>query len=76
MGILYTAVVGLIAGWIYSNMKKQKSTMTRNLIVGVAGAIIGGFLFGLLGIGFWFIGDIVGAVIGVFILFWLIDKFF
>jgi len=77
MGILYTAIIGLIAGWLYTTyIKKQNSTLVKNLIIGVGGAIIGGLLFGILGIGLGLLGDIIGAIIGIFILFWIIDKFF
>ncbi len=76
MGIIYTIIIGLIAGTIYNKMQKKNNTILKTLIIGVAGAVIGGFIFSLLGIGLWFVGDIIGAVLGVFILFWIIDKFF
>lgn len=76
MSFLYTAIIGLIAGWLYSTYyKKEKSTLVRNLVIGIIGAIIGGFLFGLIGLG-GLIFDIIGAFIGIIILFWVIDKFF
>lgn len=77
MGFLYMAIVGLIAGWLYTTyVKKQKSSLVKNLIIGIVGGIIGGFVLGLFGIGGGFIIDILGAVLGVVILFWIIDKFF
>lgn len=77
MGILYAAIIGLIVGWLYTTyIKKQKSSLIKNLVIGVVGGIIGGFLLGLLGLGGGIIIDIIGGVIGVMVLFWVIDKFF
>jgi len=76
MGIIYTIIIGLIAGTIYSRIEREENSISKNLVIGIAGAVIGGLLFDLLGIGFWFIGDIAGGVLGVFILFWVVDNFF
>jgi uncharacterized membrane protein YeaQ/YmgE (transglycosylase-associated protein family) len=51
MGILAWIILGGIAGWLASIIMKtnaQQGVIT-NIIVGVVGAFIGGFLFSLLG---------------------------
>lgn len=75
MGILYTAIIGLVIGWIWTTyIQKQSSNLLKNLILGVAGAILGGILFGFLGGGI--ILDILGGLVGVAIILWVVDKFF
>lgn len=51
MGILLWIIFGAIAGWIASVLMKTNSsqgTMT-DIILGVVGAVVGGFLMGLVG---------------------------
>ncbi len=52
MGLLSWLIVGLIAGWLASQvMKGGGSGLVGDIVVGVVGALIGGFLAGnLLGI--------------------------
>lgn len=44
MGLLATIVVGLIAGWLASQIMKAKTGLTVNLILGVVGSILGGWI--------------------------------
>jgi uncharacterized membrane protein YeaQ/YmgE (transglycosylase-associated protein family) len=51
MGIIFWIIFGAIAGWIASVVMKTDSsqgTMT-DVIMGVIGAVVGGFLMGLVG---------------------------
>lgn len=50
---------------------KDEGSLLRNIIVGVVGGWLGGFLLGLIGLGLGFIGSIAGACL----LLWLIKKF-
>ena len=51
MGLLWFALIGLAAGWLAGQiMKGGGFGLVGDLVVGVVGAILGGFLFGLLGI--------------------------
>lgn len=45
MGILSCIVVGIIAGWLAEQVSNREHGLLTNLIVGVIGALIGGFLF-------------------------------
>ena len=48
--------------------------LVGNLIVGVVGAFLGGFLFSLLGLtGYGFVGSLVTAIVGACVLLWLIS---
>ncbi len=79
MGILSWAILGLIAGalakWIMPG--KDPGGIVVTMLIGIAGAMIGGFLATLLGAG----GvsgmnfrSIVVAVVGALILLWIYRK--
>ena len=70
MGLLGWVVFGGLAGWIASALMKERQGCFMNVIVGIIGAVVGGFLFSLIGgvgvTGFniWsFIVAIIGAVV-------------
>ena len=72
VGLFMMLVIGLIAGWIAEKVTSSDHGIFTNLIVGVIGAFIGGFLAGLLDIpliGFW--RTLIAAAIGAVILLWL-----
>jgi uncharacterized membrane protein YeaQ/YmgE (transglycosylase-associated protein family) len=47
-----------------------------NIIVGIAGAIIGGWVFGLLGISAsGILGSLITALVGAILLLWIISLF-
>ena len=74
MGILIFIAIGLLAGWIGSMIMRGRGLgLLGNLIVGVLGALLGGFLFGLFGFAtsnIWW--TLLAAVIGSVILLFLI----
>jgi uncharacterized membrane protein YeaQ/YmgE (transglycosylase-associated protein family) len=45
MSILAWIVVGLIAGWLAERITGRNHGLLTNLIVGIVGAFVGGFLF-------------------------------
>jgi uncharacterized membrane protein YeaQ/YmgE (transglycosylase-associated protein family) len=51
VGIIGWIVIGIAAGWIAEKVMKRNHGLLTNLIVGVVGAFIGGFLASLLGVG-------------------------
>ncbi|HZP77082.1 MAG TPA: GlsB/YeaQ/YmgE family stress response membrane protein [Pseudolabrys sp.] len=74
MGIIIWIVIGLIAGWLATQILGGRGSLLHNLAVGLVGAIVGGFLFRQLGVMAMpgFIGDLIVATIGavVFLLVW------
>ena len=71
MSILFWIIVGIIAGWIAEKIMGRNDSLIMNLVIGVVGAIVGGWiiggLFGLNTEGGW-IGSILVAVVGAVIL--------
>src|ERR1039457_3953455 len=45
MGILAWIIIGLIAGWLATQILGGRGGLFYNLAVGLVGAIVGGFLF-------------------------------
>jgi len=72
-GLLYTVIVGLIAGWLAGQvMKGGGYGVLVDIILGILGGILGGWVFGLLGLhAGGLIGRMVVAFIGAVILVWL-----
>ena len=73
-GIIAWLVVGLVAGWLAGRvMKGSGYGIAVDLIVGLVGAVIGGFVFGLLvtgDVGFW--GSIAVAFAGACLLVFIV----
>ena len=74
MGIVSWLIFGAIAGWLASLIAGENAEQgwLGNIVVGIVGAVIGGFLYGLLtGDGFrfgWSIGSFIVAVVGALVL--------
>lgn len=48
MGIIAWIVVGIIAGWLAEQVTGRDDSLVANLVIGIIGALVGGFLFGRL----------------------------
>jgi len=72
--LLLFLVIGLIAGWLASRiMRAGPFGIVGDLIVGVVGAFIGGWLFGLLGISAGgILGSLVTALVGAIFLLYVL----
>jgi uncharacterized membrane protein YeaQ/YmgE (transglycosylase-associated protein family) len=51
MGILLWIVFGAIAGWIASMIVKSQQGILLDIVVGIVGALIGGWIMSVLGYG-------------------------
>lgn len=73
-GFLTFLLVGALAGWLSGLIAKGRGFgLAGNVIVGVIGAFLGGFAFGLLGISaHGFLGQLIFAVVGALVFVWLL----
>jgi uncharacterized membrane protein YeaQ/YmgE (transglycosylase-associated protein family) len=75
-GLLWWIIVGLIAGWLAGKvMRGSGFGVLMDIVIGIVGSLIGGFLFGRLLGGFLFgglIGSVLVAFIGAVIFLWLV----
>ena len=73
MGVIAWIIIGLVAGWLATQILGGRGGLLYNLAVGLVGAVVGGFLFEKLRLevvpDFWgLITATIGAVI--FLLIW------
>lgn len=73
MSIIGWLIIGAVAGWIASMIlgRNQQMNWLENIIVGIVGALVGGFLYGLLADSDWdssfSIGTLLVAIVGAVI---------
>lgn len=72
-GLIWWIIVGLVAGWAAGKiMKGSGYGPLVDIALGIVGAVIGGFLLGLVGIqSSGLIGSILVAIFGAVFLIWL-----
>lgn len=77
MGILSWIIVGLISGWLAEQITGREHGLLKNILVGIVGALVGGFLFtGLMGFHYargLNLATIFVATIGAILFLWGLD---
>ncbi len=78
MSFVSFVLIGLVAGWLAGKLFRGRGFgLTRNLIVGVIGALIGGIIFDQLGVHN--IGGTIGslgmAIVGALVLLFILSLF-
>ena len=82
MGIIIWLAIGLAAGIVAKAVtpQQEKGGWVSSIGIGIVGAIVGGFLAGILGLSNIFgnniISDLVVAVAGAILVLWLYHKYF
>ncbi len=77
MGIIMWIVFGAIVGWLASIITKSKGGLIRNIIVGLIGAMLGGWIgsfFGLGSVDEFTVEGFLVAVGGAVLLIWILKK--
>jgi len=77
MDIIIFLAIGAAAGWLAGTlMKSGSSDVIRNVVLGVIGAFVGGFLFKLLGLsaGGGLVGSIITATVGAALVIFIASK--
>lgn len=70
LNLILWVVFGAIAGWIAAKIMGGGNTLLTNIVLGIVGAIVGGFIAGALGIkydGGFSIESLLVAVVGAII---------
>ena len=73
MDWIYLLIVGALAGWLGSLLfKGSGSGLIMNILLGIVGAIVGGWIFQKLNITVGgFTGSVITAAVGAFVVLWL-----
>ena len=74
VGWIAAIIIGGIAGWLAEQFMKSQMGMLMNIILGIVGAAIASWLFGLVGISFgpgW-LGYLIAGFIGAVLLIWIV----
>jgi len=74
MNLLWFLIIGIAAGWLAGQLMKGGGYgLIGDLVIGVIGAFLGGWLFGALGIAAGgLIGSLITATIGAVLLLFLV----
>ena len=77
LDIIYFIIIGGVAGWLAGKIIKGSGYgLLKNILIGIVGAILGGWSFRLLNIeiygGFW--GSLLTATLGSLLLLWILGK--
>ena len=79
MGIIAWIIIGGIAGWVASKIMKTDAQqgIILNIVVGIVGALLGGFLLGLFGMdmeGAGLIASFLTALLGACVLLFVVKA--
>jgi uncharacterized membrane protein YeaQ/YmgE (transglycosylase-associated protein family) len=69
-------IIGAVAGWLAGNIMKGRGFgLVGNIVVGIIGSLIGGFLLGGLLSSLGLIGSLITAVVGAVLLLFVVGLF-
>lgn len=75
-GLIAWVLIGLVAGWLASAIMRRKGSIIGYALLGMVGAIIGGVLFSLIGLGGAenLLGSIVVATVGAVLVLAIVGR--
>ena len=75
MGLIYLVIIGAIAGYVATRIMHIRTNPMVTIGIGIAGALVGGFILqgivGVLGL----LGGVIGAVLGALVVIWAYQAF-
>ena len=74
--LIYRIIIGIVAGWLAGKIMRGRGFgLLGDLVIGIVGAVLGGFLFGILGIGSYnLVGSLVVATVGAVLLLYIVRR--
>jgi uncharacterized membrane protein YeaQ/YmgE (transglycosylase-associated protein family) len=77
MSLLLEIAIGILAGFLAGQIMRGRGYgLLLDLVLGLVGAVIGGFVFSLLGLhGYGLVGQLVIATAGAVMLIWVARRF-
>src|SRR5207249_2799052 len=76
MYLIWEIAIGILAGFLAGKIMRGRGYgVLMDLLLGLVGAVVGGFVFGLLGLhGYGLVGQLVVATAGAVMLIWLVRR--
>jgi len=71
MGVVYLIIIGAAAGFLATRMMRIEAGVVPTVLIGIAGALIGGVLIRVILTVTGLLGGLLGAVLGALLLLWL-----
>ncbi|GGH38899.1 Transglycosylase associated protein [Cribrihabitans marinus] len=75
MLVIYLIVVGAAAGFLATRLMRIEADIPTTMLIGIAGALVGGFILNALVAVMGMLSGFVGAVLGALLLIWLWQKY-
>jgi uncharacterized membrane protein YeaQ/YmgE (transglycosylase-associated protein family) len=75
MGIILWIIFGALAGWIASAIMKSNDGVLMDIVIGIVGAILGGWImsfFGQGGVSGFNLYSLLVAILGAVVLIWIV----
>lgn len=76
MNVLFLIIVGAAAGFLATRLMKIEADIITTVVIGMAGALIGGLVLRVLLSVMGAMAGFVGAVLGALLLIWLWQTYF
>lgn len=74
MPILFLVIIGAAAGFLATRFMRVEMSTIATIMVGVAGALIGGMVIRLLLAATGAVAGLVGAVLGAMLVIWVVQR--
>ncbi|MCR9108140.1 GlsB/YeaQ/YmgE family stress response membrane protein [Marivita sp. XM-24bin2] len=74
MNIIFLLIVGAAAGFLATRFMRVEMSTLATVMVGVAGALIGGLFIRLLLAATGALAGLVGAVLGAMVVIWVVQR--
>lgn len=75
--LLGTLIMGALVGWIAGKLMDMEGSLLRNIVVGVAGSVVGSLVFVLLGFyAYGVFANLLVSIAGACLFIWIGRKLF
>jgi uncharacterized membrane protein YeaQ/YmgE (transglycosylase-associated protein family) len=75
MGVVYLIIIGAAAGFLATRLMRIEAGVVQTVMIGIAGALIGGVVIRVLLMVTGLLGGLIGAVLGSLLLIWLYQMY-
>ncbi|MEN8658611.1 GlsB/YeaQ/YmgE family stress response membrane protein [Marivita sp.] len=74
MPVLFLLIIGAAAGFLATRFMRVEMSTLATIMVGIAGALIGGMVIRLLLAATGAVAGLVGAVLGAMVVIWVVQR--